>query len=286
VPQLKLLAARPQAALASASYQEWRTGDGEILATFHRRPEGCVVRYLDRADFFLTNGSELVCCMPIGGVSEQVIRFLFANQIVPLLQNRAGKLVLHASAVACSAHAFGFLGKSGRGKSTLAAAFARAGYPFLSDDGLVAERDGAGFLVWPSNPNLGLWHDSAAAVFGRRDPPSQENEREKLRIEASVESPFQTRPLGLRAIYVLGPGTVDSVAIEALAPAAAFSAMLQHAFILDIEDRVRMRLQWRQMGELAERVPCFALDYPRRYDALPAVLEAVIDHAGMGASAT
>jgi hypothetical protein len=285
VAQIKLLAARPQAPLASEAYQEWRTGDGEILATFHRIPAGYVVRYLGRADFVLTRGSDLVSCTPTGAVSERAVHFLFANQIVPLLQDRSGGLVLHASAIACSARALGFLGKSGRGKSTLAAAFARAGYPFLTDDGLLVECEDAGFLVRPSNPNLGLWHDSDAAVLGTRDPPSGAHEGEKRRIEASVELPFHDRPLGLQAIYVLGPGGVDSVAIEPLAPAAAFNLIFEHTFILDIEDHARMRVLWQQMGALAERVPCFALDFPRRYEDVKCVLAAILDHAQAGASA-
>ena len=44
-------------------------------------------------------------------------------------------------------------------------------------------------------------------------------------------------------------------------------------------DRVRMRKAFAQSAAIAERVPCFALDYPRDYAALPDVAAAVAAHA-------
>jgi hypothetical protein len=242
------------------------------------------VRFLDRADFVLAHDSERVTCAPTGTVPEQTVDFLYANQIVPLLQHRAGKLVLHGSAVACSGRAIAFVGQSGRGKSTLAAAFARAGYPFLTDDGVLVERDGAGYLMAPNSPVLRLWRDSDLAVLGRRDTPALAEEDEKRRIEASPHVPYHGQPLGLQAIYLLGEGDAELVAIDPMVPPSAFDALMRHAFILDIEDRARMRLQWDQIGDLAESVPCYALDFPRRFDSLPGVIEAILGHARIGVS--
>lgn len=58
---------------------------------------------------------------------------------------RRGALILHASAIAAGGQALVFAGKSGAGKSTIAAMLAAAGHPMLSDELLViAPRDGDG----------------------------------------------------------------------------------------------------------------------------------------------
>lgn len=283
--QLKLLAAGPQAPLDIEPYHEWRVSDGDPHATFHRLPDGYLVRFAGRADFFLANDSDLVTGRPADTGSEESVQFLYTNQIVPLLLHRAGKVVLHGSAITTSGYALGFAGPSGRGKSTLAAAFARAGYPFLTDDGLLIEPRGDAYVAMPSFPQLRLWDDSNEAVLGGPGAGAPSDDQEKRGIAASAEMPHETQPAGLRAIYLLGPGEAESVAIEALAPPAAFNQLLHHSFILDVENRARMRLNWNQIAEMAAKIPCFTLDYPRRYEAFPGVLEAILDHAQNGVGA-
>ena len=280
--QLKLLAAGPQAPLDIEPYHEWRVSTDDPHATFYRLADGHLLRFAGRADFFLTNNSELVSCRPSESANEESVHFLFTNQVVPLLHHRAGKVVLHGSAVTASGFAIGFAGPSGRGKSTLAAAFARVGYPFLTDDGLLIEREGDTFVAMPSFPQLRLWTDSNEAILGVQDARALPDGDEKRRVAATDEMPFGTQPAGLRAIYLLGPGEVESLVIEPLGLAAAFNALLQHSFILDIDNHARMRLQWEQVAVLAEKIPCFTLDYPRRYEQFPGVLEAILDHARHG----
>jgi hypothetical protein len=54
---------------------------------------------------------------------------------------------------------------------------------------------------------------------------------------------------------------------------------LQHGFFLDVEDRASVRRAFEQAAAVAAAVPCFALDYPRDYEALPAVVSAIVKHA-------
>ena len=59
--------------------------------------------------------------------------------------------------------------------------------------------------------------------------------------------------------------------------AEALAQLIQHAFILDVEDRARLKAHFGRLGELAASVPCYALDYPRDYQHLPKVIEMVIN---------
>src|SRR5436190_10425745 len=113
-----------------------------------------------------------------------------------------GELVLHASAVVIDGAAIAFLGPTRRGKSTLAAAFAKARYPFLTDDGLILDQDGEDYLVRPRAPVLRLCSDSEVAILQTADL-RLDGEDFKGRVMAGDEIPFQDQPVPLVAIYVL-----------------------------------------------------------------------------------
>ncbi|MEP6867917.1 MAG: hypothetical protein ABJA20_05330 [Novosphingobium sp.] len=276
--------AREQAPLDALPYDRWLSPDGEVAIEFYRRGSDYVLRFPERADFAI--GATLTCT-PAPDVPQALITALFNNQIIPMIESRSGGLVLHASAVAAAGRALGFLGQSGRGKSTLAASFARAGHPFLTDDGLVLEADGTGYRAKPSLPYIRLWPDSESAVLdGAASDNSSDEDEVKSHVGSSAQVPFQRDPIPLRAIYVLLDGPSDRVRIERMKPAAALSAFMQHAFVLDVEDRPRMRTHFNQMARLAEAVECFTLDYPRRYDDLRGVRDAILTHARTGVLAT
>jgi hypothetical protein len=257
-------------------YDRWLSPDGEVAIEFYRTQAGYMLRFPDRADFDI--GATLTCT-PALDAPQELITALYYNQIIPMLESRKGRIVLHAAAIAAGGVALGFLGQSGRGKSTLAASFARAGHPFLTDDGLVLEPDGPGYQAKPSQPFIRLWPDSESAVL---NAPDSDDDEVKARVASSQQVPFQPSAIPLRAIYVLLDGSSDTVRIERLKPAAALSAFLQHAFVIDVEDRPRVKAHFNQMARLAEVAPCFTLDYPRCYDDLPGVMQAILTHAQTG----
>ena len=71
-----------------------------------------------------------------------------------------GTVCLHASAVAIDDRAIALLGLPGSGKSTMAAAFARFGFPVLADDVVALSDKGDHFLVQPAYPRVNLWPQS------------------------------------------------------------------------------------------------------------------------------
>ncbi len=273
--ELKLMPAREQAPLGDAPFAVWRAPDGAVAATFHRRGEGYLVRFIDRADFSIELDAGLVPCWPVPGKSSAGAHDLYLNQIVPMIRGHQGELVLHASGVAVDGAAAAFVAPTGRGKSTLAAAFASAGMPFLSDDGLALKADSGRYFASPNRPSFRLWSDSEAVVI--RGEVSERGEDEKSRVEAGV-LPFQDKPLPLRALYFLGPGESSRVSISRLPMREALAELINHSFFLDAEDRERMKRHFEALARLAETVPCFALDFPREYARLPSVIAAVSRH--------
>lgn len=266
------LPVRLQPDMVDPPYDTWRNPNGGIAAEFYRMPFGYLVRFPDEADFEIDARDLQVLCRPAPREKDTSDK-LFHNSLVPLLANYCGGLNLHASAVAVEGRAVAFLGASRRGKTTLAGAFAKAGYPFLTEDVLDLEPVEGHYIVRPSRPELRLLGDSAAFLLGDAAPPPEEDDKRSLKSGDAL--PYRREPAHLGALFVLGPGTAPAPAVERLSPAQALAELIQHAFVLDVEDRARLRAHFSRIGTLTERVSCYRLDYPRRYEQLGVVIETV-----------
>ena len=269
------LAPRAQTA-ADAPFHVWDL-HGRAWARFSRRPEGFLLRFVDMADFTISRDGCEVACAPAPGASDASLEHLWLNQVLPLALSQRGKAVFHASAVDLDGAAVAFLAPSGAGKSTLAAAFAAAGHPFLTDDCLVVERAGDGFVAAPSHGSLRLWDDSAGR-FGAESshaPPLDFTDKTRLLADGRLPHCEETRPL--RAVYRLGEA--ETIAISALSAAEALVQWASHSFLIDVEDKLRVAAHFEDMAALAQRLPCYRLDYPRCYEDVGRVLAAVARHA-------
>ena len=267
-----------QAALPGEPYDRWLSPGGRATAEFHRHGAGYVVRFPGQADFAIDVRAMEVVCTPAGEERIGAAQSLFHNAIEPLVGNFAGGMFLHGSAVQVAGdHAIAFLGDSRRGKTTLAGGFARSGHPFLTEDTVKLEQSATGFRVAPTRPILRLFADSARHLLG--DIPDERDGEGKNPVAAGDTLPFADAPAALGGIYLLGAGDSTSVDIAPLFAPAALTELMRHAFVLDVEDRARLRDHFRRIGELADQVPCFTLDFPRIYSHLPDVVEAIRAHA-------
>jgi hypothetical protein len=102
-----------------------------------------------------------------------------------------------------------FVGEAGAGKSTTAAAFAQRGYPVLSDDVVALVDRGDSFLVQPAYPRIRLWNSSVEALYGTPDVlprlvPTHPTWDKRYLDLTQPGYQFQTEPLPLSAIYLLG----------------------------------------------------------------------------------
>lgn len=288
--------ARAQSSLPAKLFHHWNGQNGEIWLTLFRiAKNGYLLRFEGYADFLIDFASGEVQVTPTPETNSSTVEHLYLNQVLPLMQSHQGQLVLHGSAVDIEGSAVAFLGRSGAGKSTLATSFALAGHPFLTDDGLLLARntDGYGHHVLPSHPTVRLWEDSRLRLLGETATtvlPVQYNS--KARIASSSAMPYCDQPQDLRAIYILGLERVaasadhmvgdaeeDEIYIQRLKPAEAVMALINHSFVLDIEAQDVMARHFDQFTALASSVPCFSLHYPRHYDALPGVQQALKRHS-------
>ena len=276
----ELADSRPQQFPPTEPFHEWSLPDGRAYAAFYRVERGYLIRFPGMADFHVSADGTAAQCRPAPGVSEAVWRHLYLNQVQPLMLGRQGRLVFHGSAVEVPGGAVAFLGVSGRGKSTLAAAFASAGHRFLTDDGLHLERADGDYAVIPSHPSIRLWSDSREALLpegATTMPPLPFTP--KSRILAAAELPFCDEPRRLRAAYFLGEEQTGEIAFRRIGDAQAVSAWLNNTFVLDVEDRRGLGAHFEAITDLACTVPSYRLDYARRYDFLGPVRRSILEHA-------
>ena len=275
-----LLAPGKQRKRPESPFHVWIIGKDERWLEFYRLGTGFLLRFPGLADFTMTNAGTDITCRPVTGVSAATIEHLYLNQILPLAQNAAGALSFHGSAVVIEDFAIAFLGPSGRGKSTLAASFAVKGQAFLTDDGLITEERNGTYHILPSHPSIRLWDDSQEELLAPNSAPILPvSYTRKSRFLASAGLAYCDESMPFRAAYFLGEGNVDDVVIQPLSASELLVQFLSNSFQLDIESPAALSRGFDGTAELCRHVQGFHLDYPRDYDDLDRIREAIAQHA-------
>jgi len=182
---------------------------------------------------------------------------------------------VHATAVVVGGAAVGFLGDCGRGKSTLGAAFVRAGHALLTDDLLVLRDDADGFAAAAGPPRLKLFPEPARRLLGPGLCGTPMNGRRgKLVFALGARAACRAAPL--RVLYVLRPERhARPVTIRTLAPRRAFVELTRNTFNACVLDAGRLARQFELATRVATRVPIKTLTYTRGLDRLERVRAAV-----------
>jgi hypothetical protein len=279
VVNFKLKDARLQTPLDNTPFHQWVFPDGVLWTEFYRTDTSYVLRFPALADFEVSSNGRTVFCNPAPNISEETIRHLYLNQVLPLALSKLGKLVFHGSAVEVAGAAVACVAESGKGKSTLAASFARGGFRFLTDDGLVVEACGNGYQAMPSHPSIRLWADSEEALKlenVKKAPPLSYTS--KSRFLSGPDIVFCDQPRPLRRVYFLGDGSADAIRIDPMSAPQALVEWVKHSFLMDIEKRSLLASHFDQVAKLANQPIHFRLDYPRRFEDLASVRQAIVEH--------
>ena len=280
----RLSGARAQTPIDDAPFHEWLAPAASPWTRFYRTGAGYLLRFPGYADFEISKDGHDVAGWAVDGVPDATIDHLYQNQVLPLALSKSGRVVLHASAIETSGHAIAFVGASGRGKSTLAVAFARDGIPCIADDGLVLDAEDGHLWTVPGHPSIRLWEDSQRALVedGAAKAPAIAF-TPKERLLASDRITFSGKRRRLAHLYLLGDPAADAALeapqIEPLAPADALVELVKNSFLLETEARDDVARHFERLSAVVEQTPCHVLRYPRRFADLPAVTLAILEHA-------
>jgi hypothetical protein len=267
-------------------FHEWTVGENgeergkDPWLRLGRTADGYLLRFAACGDFIISADTTSIKCRPLPQTPKVSVRHVLLDQVIPLLLSRREHVVLHASAVLTSIGVIAFAGKSGRGKSTLAASFAKGGYALLADDCLVLRAEPTGWLAIPSYPGVRLWPSTVDALLSQDVPTGDvAGYTSKRRLSRTEMLPQASSPAQLRSLFLLGYG-VGRISVEKLSPGLAMITLVKFAYNLDVKDVGFLRRQFNTLSRLIDELPVYSLRYPREFAMLPSVREAILSQLG------
>lgn len=245
--------------------------EGAPWLEVRRGPDGFLARWPNALDVIIDDdGSRMRVCRR-GELSDSLSRVLLCQAMSFVLAAHARE-GLHASAVDVHGRAVLVSGRSGAGKSTIAAALCRAGGRLLTDD-LAAIRlaDGEQPVVEPHSGKIWLWREVAGRMFGA-EAGEEHNRIHKVAVPTRPVS--EAVPIG--AIYVLGFRAGEPTFADPVHGKHALGALIGSLFNLVVRTPQRLGMQFRLLGEVLDRVPVVPLWWEAGPDHADAVAAEII----------
>lgn len=238
-------------------------------------PDRVLLRIRSVGRYLVNAGIEIVVDRRWDAEEANLRMFLLGSGIGALLQQR-GFLVLHGSSVKTEDGAVSFLGASGRGKSTLAWALNRRGWPLISDD-IAAVRFSAGGLpcLLPGPPTFRLCL-AAMETFGAASEWRADSDQKRV---LPAFDRYCEQPTPLCRVYVLAEPDSSACVIRQLYGIDAASAILSHLyrpqFIVLAEDRTAL---FHGCVEIARHSMVYRVTWPRDSTRLMAFVDQLEHH--------
>jgi hypothetical protein len=258
---------------------------GERVSGLRWLPGGDACLAFRDAGGFLVRGGRAITVDALPAAEPQVLRLYLLGPVLAIALYQRGWLILHASAVDLGGRVVGFLGGSGWGKSTLAAALQQRGHPLVADDFIAVavggQPAGAGLEVYPGFPQLKLWPEAAASLgadvaqLPRLHPGYEKRAR---RLSAG----FAQAPLPLERLYVLAEGEPASIA--PLAKQSALVELVRHSYMSQSLPANDAAGHLRQCAALLGAVRLSRLQRPLALPELPAIAQMVEDDLAVAAA--
>ena len=210
--------------------------------------------------------------------AEHALSFPLLGPVFSAVVHRAGRLLLHSSAVGRNERAVFFLGDKGAGKSTTAAALVGAGFDLVTDDILALETDAAsGPVAIPGFPQLKLAPEAEPLLHDapRIDLSSLNKDRVRL-LQA-----FSPAPRKVAAGYVLVRAAEPG--LRRLEPVAALGAVMRFSYITRFGRRLLggdgLARHLQQCASLVNSIPVYELAVPDDLDRLTAIVTRAVSDA-------
>ncbi len=225
--------------------------------------------------FHMRQGREIVVD-PAPGADPALLRVVLAGRMMAFLLRQRGWLPLHASGILLGGKAVLFLGASGAGKSTTAAAFHARGHQVITDDVGPVRVTGEGeCILRPAGPVLRLLDDSRS-ILGESEPAG-DFQWDKHTFDLSRSG--QVDLAQVRRIYLLSDG--ESLGQERVQPLSAAIALSQTSFTRhERMNKEALASHLRDCSAVAAAVPVFRLTRRRSLADLPQLVRWIETEAG------
>jgi hypothetical protein len=191
--------------------------------------------YYEDSGYYLVRDGREILINPTRGVNPHSVMEHVLDTGLEILLHQRGYLVLHGSAIEKDGHAAIFLGDSGKGKSTTAAALCSTGCSLITDDLVAIRYENNRNVIYPGAPRIML-HDNIVESLGfSRDNCSPHN------LNTDKKSlPFihrSSEPAEVSHIFLLETGLINS--IQSISHQEAIIELIHHTktvYLLNMPD--------------------------------------------------
>ncbi len=241
---------------------------GEVHFRIGRRGDEVIAEWTDTARLIARRDGSGARLEPMSGASDDNLEKIRNGSAVLLVRHLEGRLALHGAVVAEGDRAVALLGRSGQGKSTLAAAMCGAGATLYSDDAIAIDPAGGKFLVQPLERKHWLDADARRALRsfdvgdgddGKRPSPAVATGTEPAALVAIVDLEFDDVPARL----------VRTSGLDAMA------SLVPQAVRFALDDAERHKRELEMLTEIVGAVPTYRLERRRDFSELPSAVRLV-----------
>jgi hypothetical protein len=205
-----------------------------------------------------------------------VLRLSAHRTVLGLLCHLRGLIPLHASCVRIGDGVVAFTGRSGIGKSSMAAALWRLGYPIASDDVCVIQVGDEGVTTLAAFPRLRLWSDGVERLA--LDPSRLTRVQGRAGVHkysVPVVDRFDPRPAPIVAMYHLADDLSPTHELRrALAGMDAFVRLRRVVYRRRAVENRTVQL-FADLSRIAGEVPQWVVPRPGELSGVDRIADAV-----------
>jgi hypothetical protein len=231
------------------------------------------------AEFLVSSDGRTITAHELQDSNGAALEALLLGPVMSFALLKVGVEQFHATAVVIDGKAAAFIGRSGYGKSTLAATLIRTGFRLLTDDLLVLRSERGHIWAEAGPKRIKLLPHTAQRTLGEFS----------MRARSSVITPkllipvrsinFQSAAVPLKVIYSLNsPAAKNSkiVSLRRFSKRRAFVRMLANNYNVVYGDPKRTNQLFQLSTDVASTVPVKSLSYPRTFTSLSLVRDAIL----------
>lgn len=236
----------------------------------HLTREKAIVYVRDTGVFLINNGDKIVF-IPAPDALEQVTRFYIVGTVMSILLYQRQFLVLHGSVIDLDGEAVIFLGNSGDGKSSTAAALHSQGFNLVNDDVAPITISEQPAILQPGFPQIKMSPATANALGYDFDSLPLIHPLEEKRGYRPQHN-FSQLPLNIKRIYVLEYGA--NFAIDPIPASLAVMELSRHSRPTTLYQRGDA-LHFFQCANLVKEQTIYRLQRPKDLKLLPKIVHFV-----------
>ena len=246
-----------------------------------RAEDGALLLDIPKVARFRVSGGNLITVDADRNIPERNVRTYLLGSAFGALLHQRGLLPLHANAVEIDGHAVAFMGKSGEGKSTLAALFHDRGFRILADDVCVVKflDDGRPYAL-PGLARLRLWQDALEAsgretsCYERSYADDETWNKFDVPIDANARAGSEIELAGLYDLQRSEEFRIDETkGVDAAE--AVFAHTYRGSYVTAAKGE---RNHWQSCVRLVRSTPVFRLSRPSDLGRMTEIFDRIPEH--------